>query len=191
MLPEPHVDEISRSYRRLFPRLQARMAVQAGAAPAEWNSFVVRLERHFPDLFSLLYQVYGAQYDFFYHLEELLVALAQSWFARPVDLKGLDGQRESAPDWFASNAMLGGVLYVDLFAGDLEGVRAQIPYFKELGLTYLHLMPLFKVPEPENDGGYAISSYREVNPAVGSMAQLSGLARELRDNGISLVLDFV
>ena len=52
-------------------------------------------------------------------------------------------------------------------------------------------MPLFKVPEPENDGGYAISSYRETNPAVGSMHDLSDLAAELRASGISLVLDFV
>jgi amylosucrase len=68
--------------------------------------------------------------------------------------------------------MLGGVCYVDLFAGDLAAF-AKIPYFKELGLTYLHLMPLFRAPEGENDGGYAISSYREVNPALGSMQQLS------------------
>ena len=60
--------------------------------------------------------------------------------------------------------MLGGVCYVDLFAENLEGVKSKIPYFKELGLTYLHLMPMFKAPEGENDGGYAVSSYREVNP---------------------------
>ena len=79
--------------------------------------------------------------------------------------------------------MLGGVCYVDLFAGDLDGIRERIPYFKELGLTYLHLMPLFKVPEGENDGGYAISSYREVDPALGTMADLKALAAELRDGG--------
>ena len=87
--------------------------------------------------------------------------------------------------------MLGGVCYVDLFAGNLDGVRAQIPYFKELGLTFLHLMPLFSSPAGNNDGGYAVSSYREVNPSLGTMAQLSALAAELRANGISLVLDFV
>ena len=87
--------------------------------------------------------------------------------------------------------MLGGVCYVDLFAGNLQGIRARLPYFKELGLTYLHLMPLFKAPEGENDGGYAVSSYREVNPALGTMEQLGGLARELRGEGISLVVDFI
>ena len=87
--------------------------------------------------------------------------------------------------------MLGGVCYVDLFAGDLEGMKSKIPYFKELGLTYLHLMPLFKAPEGENDGGYAVSSYREVHPPLGTMEQLASLAREFRSAGISLVVDLV
>jgi glycosidase len=113
------------------------------------------------------------------------------WLARPAELKALDARREANPGWFGSQHMLGGVCYVDLFAGNLAGVRARIPYFKELGLTYLHLMPLFACPAGENDGGYAVSSYREVNPALGSMTELAALAAELRAHGISLVLDFV
>ena len=87
--------------------------------------------------------------------------------------------------------MLGGVCYVDRYAEDLEGVRARIPYFRELGLTYLHLMPLFKAPEGDSDGGYAVSSYREVDPALGDMEQLRSLAADLRAAGISLVVDFI
>ena len=79
--------------------------------------------------------------------------------------------------------MMGGVCYVDRFAGDLAGVRARIPYFEELGLTYLHLMPLFGAPAGNSDGGYAVSSYREVDPALGTMAELAELAAELRANG--------
>ena len=93
--------------------------------------------------------------------------------------------------WFLSNEMLGGVCYVDRYAGNLDGVRDRIPYFKELGLTYLHLMPLFLAPEPHSDGGYAVSSYREVNPRLGTVEQLRALAAELRANGISLVVDFI
>ena len=87
--------------------------------------------------------------------------------------------------------MLGGVCYVDLFANNIKGIKSKIPYFKELGLTYLHLMPLFKAPEGENDGGYAVSSYREVHPPLGTIKQLASLARELRNAGISLVVDLV
>src|SRR5512136_418241 len=117
--------------------------------------------------------------------------MAQAWLTRPAELKALDAEREANPHWFQSNQMVGGVCYVDLFAGDLNGLRAKIPYFKEMGLTYLHLMPLFAAPPGENDGGYAISSYRDVNPALGTMEQLAELAAELRQNGISLVVDFV
>jgi amylosucrase len=117
--------------------------------------------------------------------------MAQAWMERPQELKRLDAAREADPLWFQSNRMLGGVCYVDLFARDLAGIRARLPYFKELGLTYLHLMPLFKAPEGENDGGYAVSSYREVNPALGTLEQLKELATELRREGISLALDFV
>lgn len=181
--------QTKRSLERLLPRLDARFAAQAD--PAEWAAFRTRLERHFPRLFRLLLHLYGSHYDFFYHLEEILASAARAWLERPARLKALDAQREGDPDWFQSQRMLGGVCYVDLFAGNLEGVRAKIPYFQELGLTYLHLMPLFACPEGDNDGGYAVSSYREVNPKLGTMAQLSALAEELRAAGISLVLDFV
>ena len=157
----------------------------------EWQVFEKRLQKHFPDLFQLYYQLYADQYDFYYHLEDLLSTLARMWQSRPDDLKALDDNREAQPTWFQSNNMLGGVCYVDLFAGDLEGIRSKVPYFKELGLTYLHLMPLFKVPHPENDGGYAVSSYRQVDDKLGTMEQLSQLAREMRQAGISLVVDLV
>lgn len=87
--------------------------------------------------------------------------------------------------------MVGAMCYVDLFADNLQGIRDRIPYLKELGITYLHLMPLFKTPAGDNDGGYAISSYREVDPALGTMEELTQLAMELRQYGISLVIDFV
>ena len=177
------------SLRRLLPRLEAQYVSEANAA--EWASFRTRLETHFEKLFRVLVHLYGGRYDFFYHLESILAAAARLWLARPAELKALDERRETNPGWFHSQEMLGGVCYVDLFAGNLAGIRARIPYFKELGLTYLHLMPLFACPAGENDGGYAVSSYREVNPALGTMAGLSDLAAELRRQNISLVLDFV
>ena len=183
--------ETRRSLTRLLPRLQTALATQIAADPQAWEQFTKRLAEHYPALFKLYYDLYSTRYDFFYHLEDLLLSLGRAWFARPEDLRHLDVAREAEPDWFQSNQMLGGVIYVDLFAGDLEGVRNKIPYFKELGLTYLHLMPLFKAPEGENDGGYAVSSYREVHPPLGTMDQLASLACDLRTAGISLVVDLV
>jgi glycosidase len=185
------VQETSRTLRRLLPRIEAAFPAEISANPQGWHDFVRRLDRHFPALFNLYYGLYSSRYDFFFHLEDLLFSLARAWFQRPADLRALDDAREQNPTWFQSHQMLGGVIYVDLFAGDLEGVRAKIPYFQELGLTYLHLMPFFKMPEGENDGGYAVSSYREVHPPLGTMAQLAALSRDLRAAGISLVVDLV
>jgi glycosidase len=181
--------EARRSLHRLLPRLTAQFASQTDADT--WAAFIHRLDSHFPHLFQLLVAIYGTHYDFFYHLEALLNVAARAWLARSPELKALDAARENDPQWFQSNRMLGGVCYVDLFAGNLRGLREKIPYFKELGLTYLHLMPLFRCPEGNSDGGYAVSSYREVNPALGTVNELRDLATELRHNGISLVLDFI
>ncbi len=177
---------------RLLPRLEEHDRTTRGRMTADqWRAFTLRLDAHFPRLFKLLYRVYGQQYDFFYYLEQLLDIAARMWLARSDELKALDSAREQDPQWFQSNRMLGGVCYVDLFGGDLNGIRSRIPYFKELGLTYLHLMPLFRCPDGNNDGGYAVSSYREVDPRLGTIDQLADLAGELRGTGISLVLDFV
>ena len=180
--------EADRSLRRLLPRLRERSAAQD---PAAWAAFESRLARHFPRLFGLLLRLYGSQYDFFYHLERLIDMAAGLWLARPPELKALDTRREAEPLWFQSQHILGGVCYVDRFAGTLVGVGEHLDYLSELGINYLHLMPLFQAPEGNSDGGYAVSSYRDVDPRLGSMDDLAELAAELRRRGISLVLDFV
>jgi amylosucrase len=180
--------QATRSLIRILPRLRERFSEMDAAL---WAAFHTRLEANFENLFELLLHLYGDQYDFFFHLESILETAARMWLARPAELKALDARREADPLWFQSQEMLGGVCYVDLFAGNLAGIRARIPYFRELGLTYLHLMPLFLSPAGENDGGYAVSSYRQVNLTLGSMEELTALATELRHNGISLVVDLV
>jgi amylosucrase len=177
------------SLDRILPRLEQRLAMDAD--PELWDPFRTRLVAHFETLFGSLLHLYGRRYDFFYHLESILEMAARMWRERSPALKLLDQEREAQPDWFQSQQMVGGVCYVDLFGGNLRGIRARIPYFRELGLTYLHLMPLFLAPEGNNDGGYAVSSYREVDPALGTMDELVALSEELRANGISLVVDFV
>ncbi len=158
---------------------------------AEWEVYSRRLVTHFPNLFQRLHRLYGDHYDFFYHLESILASATEMWLARPPELKALDALRETDSYWFQSHRMIGAMCYVDLFAGNLNRLRDKIPYLTEMGITYLHLMPLFKVPVGDNDGGYAVSSFREVDPDLGTMDDLAGLATELRNHGISLVLDFV
>ncbi len=185
-------DELTRraavTFERLSPRLHPELAT---LLQDDQDLFMERLQVNLPDVLAALLALYGGQYDFFYHLEQILLTAAHYYAARPKTLHSLDRQREATPHWFQSEQMMGMVLYVDLFADDLTGIRERIPYFEELGITYLHLMPLFRAPEDNSDGGYAISSYREVEPTLGTMEDLASLATELREHGISLVLDFV
>ena len=176
---------------RLRPRLDQTFAAERAADPDTWGEVQARLDRHFEALFTPLRKIYGDRFDFWYHLERIVELAVRSALERPSDLRLLDEARDLRPDWFLSEQMLGAVCYVDRYAGTLAGLRERIPYFKELGLTYLHLMPLFLAPDGHNDGGYAVSSYREVDPRIGTMADLATLARDLRAEGISLVLDFI
>ncbi|MEQ8634625.1 alpha-amylase family glycosyl hydrolase [Gimesia maris] len=155
------------------------------------HEFETRLNEHWRPLFGLLYQLYSSRYDFFYHIEQVLLTAARGWAERPEDLCALDRHRINEPNWFQSERISGGALYVDLFGENLSKLREQVGYFKNLGLTYLHLMPLFAVRPGNNDGGYAISTYRSVDPRLGTIDDLRLLAADLREAGISLVLDFV
>ncbi len=184
-----HQEQAAASLKRLLPRLEARFA--ASVEGDEWQEFVVRLHDHFPRLFRGLHELYGRQYDFFYHLESILAAATEQWIGRPAELKALDALRATDPYWYQSHRLMGAMCYVDVFADDLNGLRERIPYLLELGVNYLHLMPVFKTPGGDNDGGYAVSSYREIEPRLGNMEELASLASELRHHGISLCLDFV
>lgn len=186
---EENPEREKKTLARLLPRLEDRFS--QAIDPAQWDAFTRRLNKEFPVLFRRLFALYGGQYDFYYHLENILASAAQFWIDRPDELKALDALREVDPDWFMSNRMVGAMCYVDQFAGTLQQMREKIPYLKELGITYLHLMPPFKVPAGDNDGGYAVSSYREIQPELGTMHDLAQLATELRRHGISLVIDFV
>ncbi len=178
---------------RLLPRLRSRAGAAAGDddGAARWNVLERRFERHWSHLFQPLLALYGGRWDFFYHLEELAHTLARSWLARPDELVALDERREREGGWLESPRTVGGALYVDLFSENLARLRELVPYFEKIGITYLHLMPLFAVRPGDSDGGYAISNYRSVNPSLGDLDDLTELAARLRAKGISLVLDFV
>lgn len=150
-----------------------------------------RLEQHFPVLFELYHQLYGDRYDFFLHLQNLVITLCNGFSERSRKLKNKDLQRQEEPNWFRSEQLLGMAVYVDLFAGDFDKLRKKIPYFQSLGVNYVHLMPLYLAPEGNSDGGYAVSDYRKVDPKLGKEKDLKALANAFNEAGIALVLDFV
>jgi amylosucrase len=159
--------------------------------PLEQEIFRVRLEAGMGDVLRPLTQLYGNRPDFESWLNHFLEIVAKGYAKRPFDLKLLDQKRTCQPDWFQQSNMLGYVAYADRFASNLNGVADKIPYLNELGVTYLHLMPLLQARPDVNDGGYAVMDYRQVNPALGSMKELASLASQLRHNNISLCIDLV
>ena len=187
-------DDISFKAELTLARLQPRIDEVWRVCPLDQRGrevFQSRLAEHWPELFKLLFELYSQRYDFFYHLEQILITAARAWAQRAEDLRAVDAHRINQPDWFLSEKVVGGALYVDLFSENLAQLRQHVKYFQRLGLTYLHLMPLFAVRPGNNDGGYAISNYRSIDPRLGTMDDLRALTRDLREVGISLVLDFV
>ncbi|RMH57341.1 MAG: alpha-amylase [Deinococcus-Thermus bacterium] len=147
-----------------------------------------RVRRHLPDLLEGLQAVYPEAEGIALRTAEVL---GRNLAERPDDLLALDLLRIHTPDWFQKPDMHGYIAYADRFAGSLRGVAERIPYLKELGIRYLHLMPLLLPREGENDGGYAVADYRRVRPDLGTMDDLEALCARLRQEGISLCLDLV
>ena len=160
-----------------------------GEPPHDQVVFATRLQRYWPDLLTGLT---GAYPDHAPEMANRLVEIAaQNFQQRPADLRLLDLRRHADPQWYQHQQMLGYATYPDLFAGDLKGVADRVDYLAELGVTYLHLMPLLKPRPGQNDGGYAVMDYRAVRSDLGSIDDLRELATVLRSHGISLTLDLV
>ncbi len=170
---------------RLTPALAAR------CLPRDADLFMIRLERYFEDLYLPLVQLYGDQTDSHQQFFALFDQMLDAYAARPEPLRLLDLERQVTPDWFQRPDMVGYVCYTDLFAGTLAGVREHVSYLRELGVTYLHLMPLLQPRPGISDGGYAVMDYRQVNSKLGDITDLQLLAAELHASGISLCLDLV
>ncbi|WP_369943190.1 alpha-amylase family glycosyl hydrolase [Xanthomonas medicagonis] len=162
---------------------------QAHLDPDAAAALLPRLQRHGERLLAPLQALYGAHPAFAQWLPQWLTQLAAAANARPPALRRLDAER--APDWFASPAMLGYSAYVDRFAGTLAGVGERVPYLQELGVRYLHLLPFLRMRAGDNDGGFAVSDYGQVEPRLGDNADLAALTARLREAGISLCADFV
>ena len=149
--------------------------------------FDVRLASRFEELKGLYMELYHDEQSFDYFVG----MLRKCWGERKKPLRDQDARREADSHWYRRRELLGMMLYVDAFAGNLEGVKNKLKYIKECGVNYLHLMPLLQSPKGRSDGGYAVSDFRAVQPELGSMSGLEDLANACRRAGISLCLDFV
>jgi amylosucrase len=162
-----------------------------GMDPLEQEIFRIHFKQHLDDALRPLSNLYGGRQDFEACVIRFIDIVAHAYAKRPQELRLLDLARSSEPDWFQQSKMIGFVCYTDRFAGTLKEAASKIPYLQELGVTYLHLMPLLKTRPGPNDGGYAVMDYRNVDEKLGVMTDLAELAAQLREQGISLCTDLV
>ena len=73
--------------------------------------------------------------------------------------------------------------------GDLKGITSRLDYIKELGVDYLWITPFFV--SPQNDNGYDIADYRNIDPMYGTMEDFEELVREAAKRDIYLMVDMV
>lgn len=121
-------------------------------------------------------------------LNELFECMDQYKNERSKELNLMDKNQKN---WYFGQDIVGMTLYTDLFAGNLKKLNQKIEYFNDLGITFLHLMPLLKPRDGENDGGYAVEDYRNIDPRLGSLEDFSKLVKDLRKNNIKVCIDYV
>lgn len=154
-----------------------------------WETeFATRFERHADELKWLYCELYHGDMQAYRYFTEMIY---RCWQQRPEALKKIDRAREEYPDWYKGHDLVGMLMYVNAFAGNLQGVRSKLDYITDCGVNYLHLMPLLESPRGRSDGGYAVSDFRKVQPELGTMEDLYALASDCHERGIAVCLDFV
>ena len=177
------------AHRRLATDLT--LEAQARLGRPEAVAFEARLDQQLLDIYEPLAELYGSDHDIPALFERLVRSALDAVDQRPIELREMDRRREIDPHWYQRARNVGYVCYVDRYCDSLAALPDHLDYLAELGITYLHLMPLLKPRLGENDGGYAVLDYRAVDPRLGSMDDLAGAGRALRQRGMSLCIDLV
>lgn len=73
--------------------------------------------------------------------------------------------------------------------GDLNGIIERLDYLENLGIDAVWLSPVYK--SPQDDNGYDISDYQDIDPMFGTMKDMERLIREAGKHNIRIVMDLV
>ncbi|MCK9607249.1 MAG: alpha-amylase family glycosyl hydrolase [Methylomonas sp.] len=153
--------------------------------------FYTRLGANFYAIYSLFYNLYGHREDFKPQMLSLVETMAKGYINRSAELEKVDIERERDHNWFLSQKWVGMALYTNGFADNLGDLVNKTPYFMELGINMVHIMPILKCPIGKSDGGYAISDFRQIDERVGNLDDLALVSKDFRKRDILLVLDIV
>ena len=165
----------------------SKMTKKTEKKEPEKNTFRKRLKDTMDELKWLYMELYHDENAFKYFIS----MIRRNYRERKASLRKLDMERSQSTGWYHHSEMMGMMMYTDCFSGTLNGLKEKLPYIKECGVNYLHLMPLLDSPEGKSDGGYAVADFRKVRPDLGTMEDLEKLSAACRKSGIMLCLDFV
>ena len=73
--------------------------------------------------------------------------------------------------------------------GDLQGIISRLGYLEQLGIDAVWLSPVYR--SPQDDNGYDISDYQDIDPMFGTMADMEELIQKAREHNIRIVMDLV
>ena len=73
--------------------------------------------------------------------------------------------------------------------GDLQGIISKLDYLKELGIDAIWLSPVYR--SPQDDNGYDISDYQDIDPLFGTLEDMDQLIAEAKKRGIRIIMDLV
>ena len=149
-------------------------------------NFLSGAEQKEAELKALYLELYGSEAMY----NALIAGLAQYAAQRSPRLKARDAEK-GGTDWYKSENLLGMMLYIDNFAGNLQGVREKLDYLKKANVNYIHLMPFLDTVPERSDGGYAVADFRKVRPDLGTMEDLEALTESCHEKGMNICMDFV
>ena len=73
--------------------------------------------------------------------------------------------------------------------GDLQGIISKLDYLENLGIDAIWLSPVCR--SPQDDNGYDISDYRDIDPMFGTLADMEELIAEAEKRHIRIIMDLV
>jgi amylosucrase len=148
-----------------------------------------KVKEYWPDFLYIYRTLYpnAGETDLFALID--IVNLAYS--ERKEALKRIDRSRENQRDWYLDQKWIATMFYVDLYAGNIKSIEEYLPYLKELGINYIHLMPLLETRKGPADGGYAVKDFRKVNPELGTNEDLLHLIEKMHQEDQIVAVDFV
>ncbi len=155
------------------------------------KAFAERFTQHLDTIESLFNEIYAGHPKRNESFDATLASIIHNYKERPATFLNKDIAKEKKGNWFLSNEITGMSLYVDRFAGSLKGLADKLDYFDELGVNFLHLMPVFESPAGESDGGYAVSNFRKVDERFGNNDDLNALIKKMNTQNMYLMLDIV